>query len=99
MPKLYAYQMVGEGLVLLTPISGEHPGHELPGMGEHPDHELPGFPGRPSHPIGRPGRPVDPGYGRPGGGGGGIPDNELPATPPPTLLPGYTLVMLRGPDG
>lgn len=103
MAKLYAYQIVGDGLVLLTPIGG-HVDNELPGGegGEHPDQGLPGggFPGRPSHPIsGRPGRPVDPGYGRPGGGGGGIPDNSLPDTPPPTLMPGWTLLLVRGPDG
>jgi hypothetical protein len=99
MPKLYAYQMVGDGLVLLTPINAEHPDHGLPGGGEHPDQGLPGGVGggRPSHPIsGRwPGR-VDPGYGV---GVGGIPDNSLPSTPPPTLMPGWTLLLVRGPDG
>ena len=74
-----------------------HPGQGLPGHG-HVDNTLPGM-----------GGPVDPGYGRPGGGphpgnrppgsGGGIPDNELPDHPPPHLMPGYTLVMVRGPHG
>lgn len=64
----------------------------------------PGFGG------GRPGG-ADPGFGRPEGGrpgqglpggghpGQGIPDHELPDNPPPHLLPGYTLVMVRGPHG
>ena len=59
---------------------------------------------------GRPGG-VDPGWGQghpgghpgnrpPGSGGGsGIPDNELPDHPPPHLLPGYTLVMVRSAHG
>ena len=74
-----------------------HPGQGLPGHG-HVDNTLPGM-----------GGPVDPGYGRPGGGphpgnrppgsGAGIPDNELPDHPPPHLMPGYTLVMIRGPHG
>jgi hypothetical protein len=90
MPKLYAYQMVGEGLVLLSPVAGEHPDHGLPGGG--------GEAGRPSHPIsGRwPGRPTDPGYGVEEGA---IPGHELPGSRPPMLLPGYTLVLLRGPEG
>ena len=64
--------------------------------GHHPDQGLPGH-------------DVDPGYGvpaprpRPGnelpGGRPGIPSNELPETPPPQLLPGYTLVMIRANDG
>jgi hypothetical protein len=77
---------------------GEHPDHGLPGGGGHPDQGLPGGGGHPSHPIaGRPGG-GRPDQGLPGGGGG-IPDNSLPSAPPPTLLPGYTLVMVRGPDG
>ena len=61
----------------------------------------PGFGG------GRPGGP-DPGWGQghpghhPGNrppGSGSIPDNELPDHPPPHLMPGYTLVMVRGPHG
>ena len=111
MAKLYAYQMVGEGLVLLTPVGGEHVDNELPGGGgEHPDQ---GLPGRPPHVSNRPpfpGRPVDPGFGRPGRPGrptdpgygvdeGGIPDHELPSTPPPTLMPGWTLLLVRGPEG
>ena len=61
----------------------------------------PGFGG------GRPGG-VDPGWGQghPGGhpgnrppGSGAIPDNDLPDHPPPTLAPGYTIVMVRGPAG
>ncbi len=55
-----------------------------------------------------PGAGVDPGWGQghPGGhpgnrppGSGAIPDNELPDHPPPTLMPGYTIVMVRGPAG
>jgi hypothetical protein len=89
--------------------SGLYHIHFLDGSGlEHPDHELPGFPGRPGHLPARPGiggerpghlpayggggRPVDPGYGHPEGG---IPDHELPSQPPPQLLPGFTLVLVR----
>jgi len=99
MSKLYAYQMVGDGLVLLTPLGGEHPDQGLPGgrpphVGGgpifhpgHPDHGLPSEPGHPDQGLpGRPGRPA-------------IPDNSLPSVPPPTLLPGFTLVLVRGPDG
>ncbi len=68
---------------------GEHPGHELPGGGRPPhiSNRPPGsYPGRPGHLPARPGSP-------------GSPGNELPEVPPPTLLPGYTLVMVRGPGG
>jgi hypothetical protein len=95
MSNLYYVQPVGPNLVLLTPLSG-HPDQGLPGGGEYPDQGLPGGGGRPSHPIsGRwPGRPVDPGFGV----GAGIPDNTLPSTPPPQVMPGWTLVLVRGPD-
>jgi hypothetical protein len=98
MAKLYAYQMVGDGLVLLTPVGGaEHPDNSLPG-GEHPDQ---GLPGRPDHIWGggRPGRPGRPDQGLPDGGHAGIPDNSLPITRPPTVLPGWTLILVRKPDG
>ena len=62
----------------------EHPDHGLPG-GAHPDNELPGR--RPPHVGGGPAHPP------------AIPGNELPDHPPPTLMPGYTLVMVRGPGG
>ena len=67
---------------------GLHPGNRPPGSGGggHPDQGLPGGGGHPSHPIHGGGRP-------------GIPDNSLPEAPPPQLLPGYTLVMVRGQDG
>jgi hypothetical protein len=99
MAKLYAYQLVGDGLVLLTPIGAEHPEHGLPGGGgaEHPDQGLPGWPDRPVHLPGRPGRPGRPDQGLPGGGG--IPDHELPPMRPPTVLPGWTLVLVRTPAG
>ena len=61
------------------------PGYGRPGGG-HIDNDLPGSG---AHPGNRP----------PGSGSGGIPGNELPPYPPPTLLPGYTLVMVRGPHG
>ena len=77
------------------PGQGTDPGYGHP-IGGHPDHDLPGGghisnrpPGSGAHPGNRP----------PGSGGGGIPDNELPDTPPPTLAPGYTIVMVRGPAG
>lgn len=64
---------------------GQHPDHGLPGGGQHPGNRPPGT----EHPGNRP----------PGSGGGGIPDNALPDQPPPQLKPGYTLVLVRGPDG
>jgi hypothetical protein len=90
---LYYVQPVGPHLVMLSPVGGGHPDQGLPGPDGRPVH-LPswgggehiwggGVPGRPSHPI---------------AGGGGLPDNTLPSTPPPQVLPGWTLVMVRGPD-
>jgi hypothetical protein len=102
MSHLYFFQQVAEHLVLLTPVAG-HPDQGLPGgEGEGEAGQLPsfpGFPGRPGHLPARPGRPVDPGFGRPGGGGGGIPDHELPPSRPPTIAPGWTLILVRKPDG
>ena len=71
---------------------GGRPDQGLPGGGGHPDQGLPGMGGRPDQGL--------PGGGHisnrpPGSGGGGIPDNELPDTPPPQLAPGYTLVLIR----
>jgi len=52
--------------------------------------------------------PVSPDQGLPGGGTypdqglptiPGVPDNTLPTTPPPTVMPGATLVMVRTSDG
>jgi hypothetical protein len=75
------------------PGGGAHPSHPIFHPG-HPDHGLPSQPGRPV--IGG-GRPGDPGYGqRPEHPA--IPDNELPEAPPPQVLPGWTLVLVRGPD-
>lgn len=70
-------------------FGGGRPGGVDPGWGQgrpggHPDQGLPGH--------GHPGN-------RPPGSGSGIPDNELPDHPPPTLAPGYTIVMVRGPHG
>jgi hypothetical protein len=87
------------------PGGGAHPDQGLPGGGGHPSHPI-YHPGHPDHGLpSQPGRPVI-GGGRPGDPGFGqrpehpaIPDNELPSAPPPTLLPGYTLVMVRGPGG
>jgi hypothetical protein len=62
----------------------------------HPDQGLPG------------GGPVDPGYGRPGGGPRpghdlphlpGIPDHDLPTTPPPHVPAGVVLVLVRDVSG
>src|SRR4029077_9772404 len=64
---------------------GVDPGYGL-GSGLHPS---PGLPGGGLHPGHRP----------PGSGGGGIPDNSLPGTSPPTLAPGYLLILARGTDG
>jgi hypothetical protein len=102
----------------ITPIGGDlyhvhiveagHPDQGLPGSPGHPDQ---GLPGRPPHvstgPV-WPGRPVDPGFGVPGGGGRpdqglpgnpNFPDNSLPTTPPPAIPPNTVLVMVRLPTG
>ena len=85
----------------ITKVSGEanlYHIHVLDPHQGHPDHGLPGEGGvDPGYGVPAP-RPR-PGHDLPGQGRPGIPDNELPSTPPPTLLPGYTLVMVRGPDG
>jgi len=88
-------------MATITKVSGErnlYHIHVLDPHEGHPDQGLPGMGG------------VDPGYGqgihrphRPDqglpGGRPGIPSNELPETPPPQLLPGYTLVMVRDQQG
>lgn len=97
MAKIYVYQIVGEGLVMLTPLTGAHPDQGLPGGGPvdpgfgvgiggpRPGQGLPVSPGHPSHPI-APGNP-------------NFPDNALPPVAPPQVMPGYTLVMVRTVDG
>jgi hypothetical protein len=97
---------IGGDMYHLTVFEAGHPDQGLPGSGGRPGH-LPAYPERPVDPgfgVGgvRPGqlpsfggRPVDPGFGV---GGGGQPDQGLPSHPPPRLLPGYTLVLVRGPD-
>jgi hypothetical protein len=77
---------VGADLYVVLPADGVDPGFGQDG-GERPDQGLPG--GRPPHVGNRP----------PGSGPGGIPDNSLPSHPPPTVLPGWTLAMVRSPDG
>lgn len=72
-------------------FGGGRPGGVDPGWGQG----RPG--GRPDQ--GLPGMGLHPGNRPPGSGGGGIPDNELPDHPPPTLAPGYTIVMVRSPVG
>lgn len=74
-----------------------HPDHGLPSQPGHPDQGLPGQPGHPDQ--GLPGRPPHVGNRPPGSGGGGIPDNSLPEVPPPTLMPGWTLALVRSADG
>jgi hypothetical protein len=66
-------------------MGGVDPGYGRPGGIHRPDQGLPGG----GHISNRP----------PGSGSPGIPDNELPSTPPPQLLPGYTLVMVRDQSG
>jgi hypothetical protein len=99
MSNLYYVQQVGPNLVMLSPVGGEHPDQGLPGFPGHPDQGLPG--GRPPHVGNRPpgSWPGHPDQGLPGGGGSGIPDNTLPPVPPPTLLPGWTLALVRSADG
>jgi len=93
---LYYFHQVGPNVVVLHPV-GHHPDQGLPGAGRPVD---PGFGvggERPGHfPAFGGGRPIDPGYGV--SGGAGIPDHELPAVPPPQVMPGWTLVLVRGPD-
>jgi len=82
-------------------FGGGRPGGVDPGYGQgagmRPDQGLPGSGGRPDNSL--PGGGAHPGNRPPGSGGGGIPDNELPDTPPPTVAPGATLVLIRGPQG
>jgi hypothetical protein len=82
------------------PGSPGHPDHGLPGGGLHPGNRPPGsYPGRPDQ--GLPGggwdRPVDPGFGRPGGGG--RPDHPDQGLPGGGVHPGQLPVFLPiGPD-
>jgi hypothetical protein len=77
-------------------LDSGHPDQGLPGGGGRPDQGLPGG-GMPPHVGGQP--PPHVGNRPPGSGGGGIPDHELPDTPPPQVAPGFTLVLIRGPQG
>jgi len=72
--------------------------HFLDPHAGHPDQGLPGQ-GMPPHVSNRPpgSWAGHPDQGLPGGGA--IPGHDLPDNAPPTLLPGYTLVMVRGPAG
>jgi hypothetical protein len=64
--------------------TGVDPGFGV-GLPPHPGHRPPGsWPGHPDQ-----GLPPS----------AGIPDHDLPINPPPVLLPGYTLVLVRGPMG
>lgn len=74
-----------------------HPDHGLPGGTPHPGGGPIYHPGHPDH--GLPSHPAHPGNRPPGSGGGGIPDNSLPSTPPPHVPPGTTLVLVRDPAG
>jgi hypothetical protein len=108
MPLFYARQ-VGPSMVFLAPLEGPvdpgfgggrpggvDPGYGIPGIGAGmPGHDLPGTGGHPWLP-GQIGGGY-PSHGLPGQGG--IPGNELPSQPPPQLMPGYTLVLIRGQDG
>jgi hypothetical protein len=99
---------IGDGLYHIHVLEPTDPGYGRPGGGLRPDQGLPGWPGhpdqglpwQPGHPDqGLPGRPPHVGNRPPGSGGGGIPDHELPDTPPPQVAPGYTLVMIRDAQG
>jgi len=63
---------------------GVDPGYGHPAWGGHPDQGLPGMGGYPSH--GLPGSP-------------GHPDNRPPASAPPAIAAGQTLVLVRDPVG
>jgi hypothetical protein len=100
MPLATIRPLAESGLYHIHFLDGtEHPSQGLPGHGGGVDPGY-GVGGRPPHVSNRPpgSWPGHPDQGLPGHGGGGIPDHELPSTPPPQLLPGYTLVMVRGPD-
>lgn len=95
MPLATIRPMGESGLYHIHFLDAGRPDNSLPGGAGQPGHDLPWQPGHPEHGL--------PGGGHvsnrpPGSGGSGIPDNELPDTPPPHLLPGYTLVMVRGSD-
>jgi hypothetical protein len=94
-------------LVWITPVHFDHQGRPVdPDYGVDEGAEIgggpapgrPGWGGRPDQglPGGRPGRPVDPGYDRPGGGWGGerpdqgLPGGGRPPRPrPPIYHPGH----------
>ena len=97
MSQLYYVQQVGPNLVMLAPIGGMGPDNSLPGGGMPVD---PGF----GHGGLRPGHLPSYGGGPSAGhlpshGSGGIPDNSLPSTPPPVVMPGWTLVLVRTASG
>jgi hypothetical protein len=85
---------VGEGNLYHMHVLDPHD----PGFGGgRPQPPDPGYGG--GRPGGRPDNTL-PGGGHisnrpPGSGGGGIPDHELPESPPPNVAPGWTLVLIR----
>ena len=82
---------------------GGHPDQGLPGQGRppHVGNRPPGggFPPQAGHLPSGPGRPVDPGWGvGEGHPDQGLPPNfpgHLPSEPPPQIMPGQTLIMVR----
>ena len=97
-------------MATITKVSGERNLYHIHVLDPHEGHPDQGLPGSEVDPgYGRPVRPNCPDQGLPGQGGhpshpihGGhpvFPDNSLPDHEPPTMLPGYTLVMVRGPHG
>jgi hypothetical protein len=79
-----------------------HVGNRPPGSGRPPH-----VGGGPAHPGWGGNRPVDPDYGfgsehpdqgLPGGGSGNFP-GHLPSEPPPQIMPGQTLIMVRDQHG
>src|SRR5580765_2035053 len=97
MPLAFIRPMGESGLYHIHVVSATDPGFGggRPQPGD-PDYGRPEF-GRPGHDL--PWGPCHPGNRPPGSGGGGIPDHELPDHPPPTLAPGYTIVMVRSAQG
>jgi hypothetical protein len=101
------YPLGDSGLYYIHFVEG-HADNDLPGRPNRPDQGLPGY-GHPDQGLpGRPNRPDQglPGYGHPdqglpgqGQGRPGIPSNELPGTPPPTVAPGKILVLIRSAEG
>lgn len=82
---------MGKNLAYIEPLEGGvDPGFGV-GDADRPDQGLPGggFPHPGNRPPGSGAHPGNPAF----------PDNSLPSSPPPTVAPGQTLVLVRDPVG